>query len=112
MGAPTAPTQNVRNLPKLDDTEQRLLYKLVATLTTGLGLGGVDIVSDTGSHSGDWQIFHALSDTVFISVTYRNGTSSGSMAGQTLKAGDRIYGNIINVVLASGSGELYRSSLG
>lgn len=91
--------------------EHRLAFKTAAILATGLGLGGNDFVTDTSAHSGDWWCFHAFSDCVFTTLTYRPGTSGGSIGSAVLKGGDRIYGNIIAVKLASGEGELYRTSI-
>lgn len=113
MAAPTPPTTNVKYLPRLDDTEQRLSYKILATLTAGLGLAGVDVVTDATVHSNaspGWLILHAIEDTVIGAVTRKNAT--GSLSGKTLKAGDRIYGEITAVQLTSGSVELYRAPLG
>lgn len=112
MGASTPPTTNERILPKYDDTEQRLLVKIAATLTTGLGLAGVDFFSDAAAHAGDWWILHAVEDSVFTSVTYKTGFNTGSLAGKTIKAGDRIYGRFVSFTLASGSVEAYRASIG
>jgi hypothetical protein len=88
-----------------------LLYKIDGLLATGLGLGGVDWVTDTAAHAGTWWIFHAVSDSVISAITYATGFSSGSAAGQTVKAGDRIYGPITSLTLASGAGELYRPAI-
>jgi len=87
------------------------LVKLVAVLTAGLGLGGVDIVTDSVTRNGSWVIIHAIQDTVIASVTYAGGTSTGSLAGQTLKAGDRVYGQFLSVTLTSGAAELYRATI-
>ena len=87
------------------------MYKAVAVLTAGLGLGGSDFIADAVAHNGDWVIFHALEDSVITAITYKPGTTSGSLAGKTIKAGDRIYGEIISLQLASGSGELYRATV-
>jgi hypothetical protein len=112
MGSPTAPTTNVRIAPKLDDTEQRLVFKLTAAIISGAGLAGTDWVTTTATQNGNWFLFHAVTDCVISSVTYASGTSTGSPAGLTLKAGDRIYGQILSLTLTSGSGELYRAAIG
>lgn len=113
MASPTPPTTNVKYLPRYDDTEQRLLVKIAAVLTAGLGLGGSDYFTDATLHSGNWVILHAIEDTVLTSVTYRPGTRGGdSLSGKTIKAGDRLYGEIVSVQLASGSVELYRATVG
>lgn len=113
MASPTPPTTNVKYLPRHDDTEQRLLVKIAAALTVGIGLGGSDYVSDATSHTGNWLILHAIEDTVISSLTYRSGTRGGaSLAGKTIKAGDRLYGEIVSIQLTSGSVELYRATLG
>jgi len=111
MASPTAPTTNVKYLPRHDDTDQRLLVKIAAVLTAGLGLAGADVVSDTAVHSGNYVIVHALTDVVFAAGTTRL-SSSGSLSGITLKAGDRVYGPFTAVQLTSGTAELYKATLG
>jgi hypothetical protein len=95
--------------PLLSDMANRLAYKAAIYLGTGLGLGGVDHFADAAAHAGDWWCLHAVSDTVISSVTYASGTSSGSLAGATILAGDRVYGNITGVTLTSGRVEMYRA---
>lgn len=98
-------------IPKLEDGTNRLLWKIASYLGVGLGLGGVDHVSDTAEHVGNWWCLHAMGgDVVFTSVTYGDGNNSGSLAGATLSNGDRTYGNIIKYKLASGRVEAYRAS--
>jgi hypothetical protein len=111
MAAPTPPTVQLGVRPDPQDTEQRLLFKIASLLASGLGTAGVDIVTDTSTKTGNWWIFHALTDVVVESATYKTGYSTGSLAGQTVKAGDRIYGPFISFKLTSGSGELYRSAV-
>ncbi len=114
MAAPTTRSINVKWLPVGDDNQQRLLYKTLAVLSAGLGVGGSDYVADTATHnsSGEWVIIHAVTDTVFASVTYKPGfPHTGSLAGVTLKAGDRIYGEITAFQLTSGSVEAYRATI-
>jgi len=94
--------------PRYDDTQARLQQKATALLFGGLGLAGVDVVS--GAMLGKWWVFHAITDCVITSITYEPGTSTGSLAGVTIKAGDRIYGNILGLSLTSGTGELYRAT--
>jgi hypothetical protein len=109
MGSPTAPTQEVRGRPASGDTDNNLLRKIAAALATGAGLGGVDLISDSSAHDGDWGIFHALEDVVFTSVSYQTGyPNTGSLAGRTLRAGDRIFGAFKQIKLSSGSGNAYR----
>jgi hypothetical protein len=96
-------------IPRLDDVLNRLAWKMAIYLGTGLGLGGVDHYSDAAAHTGDWWCLHAVTDTVIGSVTYASGTSSGTLAGATILAGDRIYGNITGVTLTSGRVEMYRA---
>lgn len=98
--------------PLVNDPQQRLEFKTAAYLATGLGLAGVDWVTNTSAHTGKWWIFHAVTDCVIASVTYSAGSGSGFPAGVTLKAGDRIYGQIIGLTLTSGTGELYRAASG
>lgn len=96
--------------PRRDDMSQVLDWKTSSFLFTGLGLAGVDWVRDTTARTGKWWVFHAVTDCVIASVTYANGFSSGTPAGVTVKAGDRIYGPILGFELTSGDGELYRAS--
>jgi hypothetical protein len=110
VSSPTPPTTNVVSLPRHDDTEQRLLFKTAALIATGLGVGGVDWVSDTSAHVGHWWVFHAVTASVITDIQYKAGTSTGFPTGVTLAAGDRIYGDIISLTLASGIGELYRAT--
>lgn len=98
-------------VPRLDDTEARLAFKAAAILATGLGLSGTDWVTDTGTHTGQFWCFHAVTDCVIAAITYKDGTSTGSPVGLTIKGGDRIYGNILSLRLTSGAGELYRASI-
>jgi hypothetical protein len=99
--------------PRFDDAPQKLLWKQAAILCTGIGLGGNDIVAGAATVSGDWWVLHALGgDCVFNSVTFKPGTSTGSLAGKTLSNGDRLYGNIIGFDLASGTIVAYRTSAG
>jgi len=88
--------------------QQRLGYKMAAMVAVGLGLGGVVWVTDTAMHSGEFWSFHAISDCVFDTVTYKANTSSGSPAGLKLLAGDRLFGPIVQLKLTSGSGELMK----
>lgn len=109
MAAPTSPTQEVRLRPYSGDTDNNLLRKQVAILATGLGLGGVDVITDSTSHTGDWAIFHALEDTVINSITFQTGyPTSGDITGRTIKAGDRLYVQFKQIKLTSGSGNAYR----
>jgi hypothetical protein len=96
--------------PLLDDTAQRLLWKIANSLYTGLGLSGAERVNDTATHTGAYWVFHAITDCVLTSISYGNPTG-GAAAGDTIKAGDRIYGNITSLRLLSGTGELYRASM-
>jgi len=97
--------------PRLDDALQRLTFKVASYLATGLGLGGVDHYADTAKHDGNWWCLHAVGDTVITSISYKPNTSSGSLAGATVLGGDRIYGQIISITLASGRVEMYRASV-
>jgi hypothetical protein len=93
--------------PKLDDTQQRLEWKIASLLFAGMGLAGNVWVTDNAAHTGNFWCFHAVTDCVIAAITYATGTSTGSPVGLTVKAGDRIYGNILSLTLSSGSGELY-----
>jgi hypothetical protein len=109
MASPTAPTQNVFSRPASGDTDNNLLRKINGILATGAGLGGVDQFSDAAAHTGDWGIVHAVTDVVIGAIVYAPATQAGSLAGVTLKAGDRIYGSIKSFSAASGTYELYRT---
>ena len=90
----------------MDDTAQRLLFKIAGYLGVGLGQLGSVRVADTSVHTGTFSVFHALTDSVVSSITYAGG-SGGVAAGDTIKQSDRIYGVITSISLASGTGELY-----
>lgn len=104
------PTQQLSYLPQRNSLPQELQFDAAAFLAAGLGLAGVDWIADTASHTGTWFVFHAVTDCVIASLTYFSGRSSGSPAGVTVKAGDRLYGPITSVTLTSGTAELYRAS--
>jgi hypothetical protein len=103
--------------PKLDDTQARLLFKMASILFTGEGLAGVDWINGAATATAwntgivQWWCFHAVTACVISSITYQAGTSTGFPGVVTLSAGDRIFGNITNFVLTSGTGELYRASM-
>lgn len=100
-------------VPRFDDEAQRLAWKTAAILATGMGLAGNDIVTAGQSKAGNWWCIHALGDDVVLgNVVFAPGTSTGSLAGQTLSNGDREYGNIISVTVASGTLVCYRQSNG
>lgn len=112
MGSPTAPTINVKGKPASGDTDNQLLRKIDGILATGAGLGGVDQFSDAAAHTGNWAILHAITDVFITSITYAPGTQGGSgLAGRTLLAGDRVYGDIRGFQAFSGTYELYRSAV-
>ncbi len=115
MAAPTTRSINVKWNPAQGDNTNNYLYKMLAVLAAGLGMGGSDYVADASPHAatfGEWVIIHAVTDTVFASVTYKPGfPHTGSLAGVTLKAGDRIYGEITAFQLTSGSVEAYRATI-
>lgn len=109
MNANPTVAASERILPRHDDIDKQ--FKIAAILATGLGLGGVDWVTDGFPHTGDWWCFHAVNNCTIASITYQPGTSSGNPAGAVLNAGDRIYGHIISITLTSGTGELYRPAI-
>ena len=94
--------------PLADDTQTRLLWKTAGFLYTGLGLAGAERVADKVAHTGKFWVFHAITDCVIASITY--SLAGGAAAGDTIKAGDRVYGQIMSLSLTSGTGELYRAS--
>lgn len=96
--------------PRLDDTAQRLLWKIANFLYVGLGgAGSVAVVSGT-LYQGAYWIFHAKTASVIASISYEGGTG-GAVAGDTIAAGDRIYGKITSLQLTSGTGELYNAAI-
>lgn len=98
-------------VPRIDDFPPTLARKTAHILAAGLGLGGNDKIS-TGDavKTGEFLCFHAaFSDCTFETLTFVSGTSSGSYATETLKQGDRIYGQIIAIKLSSGKGIATRS---
>lgn len=72
-----------------------------------LSTPGLDVITGTDANNGSWTAFHALEDCVIAAATITN--SAGSLAGITLKAGDRIFGIITSWTLTSGKGILYRA---
>lgn len=95
-------------VPFFSDCLHTLTKKMAIILASGIGVGGNDIVDDTAGHEGEWFVFHAIADCVIASMTFRSGSSTGSLAGKTIKAGDRIFGIINAVQLTSGVAILYR----
>jgi hypothetical protein len=95
--------------PRNDDTAQRLLWKIAELLSVGLGGNGVDAVTGAGTFTGLFGVYHALTDTVVTSVSYTDGSTFPG--GATVKAGDQIAGNIKSIVIASGTGELYKRAV-
>jgi len=97
--------------PTQGDFPPQLERKQTAALATGLGDVGVDVIEDASPHTGDWLYVHALGgDIIFTSVTMKPGRLTGSFAGKTLSNGDRLYGPIIGIQLASGVGVMGRRS--
>lgn len=93
--------------PLHSDDAQALLRKIGSYLATGLGLYGVKAVTGTSAVTGNFWIFHAITNSTIAAITYADG-STGPV-GQTINAGDRIYGQITSITLSSGSGELYNA---
>jgi hypothetical protein len=91
--------------PRNDDTAQRLLWKIASLLSMGLGGGGITAVTGAGTQTGKFAVYHAFTDTAVTTVTYGDGTTQSSI---TVKAGDQIAGDIRSIVIASGTGELYK----
>lgn len=96
-------------VPQVQNGEVNLLWKTALMLYVGLGLTGSVPVNDTAAHSGLFWIFHAKTTAVIAAITYRAGTTGGAVAGDTIQAGDRIYGWITSLTLTSGTGELYNA---
>jgi len=89
-----------------------LLRKVAALLATGAGLAGLDVITDNAKHSGNWGIFHALQDSVVSAIEFQPyANATGSLDGQTIKAGDRVYGFFKSITLVSGSVIAYRVAL-
>lgn len=91
--------------PLHSDDIQALLRKIGSYLATGLGLYGVKAITGAATVTGNFWVFHALTDTTVSSVTYADGSSF--TAGTLVKAGDRIYGQITSITISAGTGELY-----
>lgn len=87
---------------------------VTATILSGRhGRYGYDIFADTADHAaptaGGWCEVHAITSTVFSSVTLAsNPASSGSLAGVTLSAGQSLYIQFTAIKLTSGSVICYR----
>lgn len=98
-------------LPERPDLQQNLIWKIAVVLAAQVSLSGVDWVRDTAVHTGTWLGYHAVTDSVIAAVTYFQGQNppTGNPNGLTLKAGDRIWGEIVSFQLTSGAGELIRS---
>lgn len=85
------------------DTLPNLTRKIVDLLAVGLGAYGADRYT-TGTHPGQWRILHAIADSVV------NYTRAGTVVSNvTIKAGDRLFGEISTVTVTSGDVELYRA---
>jgi hypothetical protein len=99
-------------VPRFDDFPPTLAKKTAQILAAGLGLGGNDKISAGDAvKTGEFWCFHAaFADCTFETLTFANGTSTGSYAGETLKQGDRIYGQIVAIKLTSGKGIAFRST--
>lgn len=91
--------------PLMSDDIQALLRKIATYLAEGLGLFGVKAITGAATSTGKFWVFHAITDSVVASVTYADGSTF--TGGSTVKAGDRIYGQIVSITLTSGTGELY-----
>lgn len=97
--------------PSRDDTQQLLAWRTACMLYSGLGLMGAQRVADTAPHSGNFWIFHAITNCIIASITYNSVFPGGASAGDTIVAGDRIYGQIQSITLSAGTGELYVASM-
>lgn len=109
MAAPTPAAKNFL-IPFLGDTDNKLLLKAAGFLAEGLGMYGIEVVTDTQAHTGSFSVFHALSDSVIAAATFSPAATGNNIAGQTIKAGDRICAPISSLTLTSGSGILYKAA--
>jgi hypothetical protein len=86
------------------DSDNDLLRKIADALAIGLGQRGHDRFNGaTAATDGEWAVLHALSAATVTVVR------DGSTETISLAAGDRIYGAITNVTVASGDVEVYRA---
>jgi hypothetical protein len=77
---------------------------------------GMDVISDTTAHTGTWRMMEVIADIVLTkfectNIFVNDGTTTMDKAtypANLLKAGSKIYGNITDVTLTSGSVMLYR----
>ena len=77
---------------------------------------GMDIISDTEAHTGTWRMMEVLANTVLTkfecaNIFVNDGTTTmdkTTYPASKLTAGSKIYGNITDVTLTSGSVMLYR----
>jgi hypothetical protein len=99
-----------RFVPLYSDNLHLLTMKFAQFLSTGLGLGGVVYLSAGNTATGVFNVVHAIEDCVFTAITYEPGTTTGTLVGHTLLAGDRSYGHYRSLTLGSGFAELSRSS--
>jgi hypothetical protein len=86
------------------DSDNNLLTKIVESLAISVGLRGHDLFSAAGVNTGEWVVLHAITAAT-VSVN-RDGVSEII----TLVAGDRIYGQITEVNVTSGTAEVYRAN--
>lgn len=96
-----------KNCARHDDLPQKLWFKLAASEQAENGDAGGDVFSDTLAHTGNWASFQAIGDTVIAAATFSSG--SGSLAGKTIKSGERIRGPLTAITLTSGSVICYRA---
>lgn len=85
------------------DSENKHLSKITDTLAIAMGQRGHDRFSGaTSATAGEWAILHAITAAT-LTVTRDAIVETISLA-----AGDRIYGYITSVTVASGDVELYK----
>ena len=90
--------------PMRADSDNNLLTKIVESLAMSVGLRGHDLFSAAGVNTGEWVVLHAI--TACNVIINRDGVSENI----TLVAGDRIYGQITEVNVTSGTAEVYRAN--
>lgn len=75
-------------------------------LSTGIGLGGSQVISDNERYNGKWKVITAITDIVIDE--YVDSKMTGTVVGLTIKQGDSLGGSITSIKLISGSAILYQ----
>jgi hypothetical protein len=109
MAAPTPPAKSFR-FTQPGDTDNKVLTHIAIQLSVGQGMYGVDFVSDASKHDGGpWAYIVILTDAVITAINILV-PNSGTIVGQTIKAGSVIPLRFDSITLSSGAVELVRDS--